>query len=215
MEILIVIFLILWVVFFCLPAFMLLWESAGFFEMGCYGWLCIIVGFPGALLALLIKTVFVLPKEQKAQRERWLLEQERLNEQRNREELERNKQAQYQRDLEEKRNRIYPNSPITMEIVGIMSQNSRLPYAVDINYEGLTFYFENSTLRYIFRAHGLSNMDENEQQVFAEVLNQRLQRRYAIRKMTKLHSFNYSNGELGAITVYLGVKMELIPTNSF
>ena len=34
---------------------------------------------------------------------------------------------------------------------------------------GLTFYFENSTKSYVYRSHGLPDMDQNEEKIFANV----------------------------------------------
>lgn len=45
-----------------IPAFMFTWEGSVFEGIGCCGWLCVILGFPGALLALVIKLVVKMVK---------------------------------------------------------------------------------------------------------------------------------------------------------
>ena len=59
---------LIYIVLFCFPAFMFVWEGSesysisGYFSpkadgIGCYGWICIIVGFPGAIIGLIASGV--------------------------------------------------------------------------------------------------------------------------------------------------------------
>ena len=61
MEFLLIIPIGLYMLVF-IPAFMFTWEGSVFEGIGCYGWFCMLVGFPGALLALLIKGIIKLFK---------------------------------------------------------------------------------------------------------------------------------------------------------
>lgn len=201
-----------------IPAFMFTWEGSVFEGIGCYGWFCMLVGFPGALLALLIKGIiklFKLPGELKAEEERQRRAQQQAVEQRRREEQEAKNKRIYQDSLIEKRDKIYPNSPVTREIVEIITQGKELPHSIELNNTGLTFYFENSTKSYVYRTHGLPDMDQNEERIFADVLNQKLSNRYSITEMTKYHSFKHSDGTLDGYTMHIGTKMLLKTTRTF
>ena len=59
MGLLIIILIGLYMLVF-IPAFMFTWEGSVFDGIGCYGWFCMAAGFPGALLALLIKGIIAL-----------------------------------------------------------------------------------------------------------------------------------------------------------
>lgn len=201
-----------------IPAFMFTWEGSVFEGIGCYGWFCMLVGFPGALLALLIKGIiklFKLPGELKAEEERQKRAQQQAVEQRRREEQEAKNKRIYQDSLIEKRDKIYPNSPVTREIVEIITQGKELPHSIELNNAGLTFYFENSTKSYVYRTHGLPDMDQNEEKIFADVLNQKLSNRYSVTEMTKYHSFKHSDGTLDGYTMHMGTKMLLKTTRTF
>ena len=217
MEFLLIIPIGLYMLVF-IPAFMFTWEGSVFEGIGCYGWFCMLVGFPGAILALLIKGViklFKLPGELKAEEERQRRAQQQAIEQRKREEQEAHNKRKYQNALIEKRDKIYPNSPVTKEIVGIITQGNELPHSIELNSMGLTFYFENSTKSYVYRSHGLPDMDQNEEKIFANVLNQKLNNRYTITEMTKYHSFKHSDGTLDGYTMHIGTKMLLKTTRTF
>ena len=134
MEFLIIIPIALYMLVF-IPAFMFTWEGSVFDGIGCYGWLCMLIGFPGALLALFIKLaikLFKLPAETRNRREQQIREQQLAQEERRLEEQARLKQQEYQISLEQKRNSIYPNSPITKEIVDMITANTLLPYSVEV-----------------------------------------------------------------------------------
>lgn len=217
MEFLLIIPIGLYMLVF-IPAFMFTWEGSVFEGIGCYGWFCMLVGFPGALLALLIKGIiklFKLPGELKAEEERQRRAQQQAVEQRRREEQEAKNKRIYQDSLIEKRDKIYPNSPVTREIVEIITQGKELPHSIELNNTGLTFYFENSTKSYVYRTHGLPDMDQNEERIFADVLNQKLSNRYSITEMTKYHSFKHSDGTLDGYTMHIGTKMLLKTTRTF
>lgn len=217
MEFLLIIPIGLYMLVF-IPAFMFTWEGSVFNGIGCYGWFCMLLGFPGALLALLIKGIiklFKLPGEIKAEEEHQRCAQQQALEQRRREEKEANDKRLYQNSLIEKRDKIYPNSPVTKEIVEIMMRGGELPYSIELNNTGLTFYFENSTKSYVYRSHGLPDMDQNEEKIFAGVLNQKLSNRYSITELTKYHSFKHSDGTLDGYTVHIGTKMVLKTTRTF
>lgn len=217
MEFLLIIPIVLYMLVF-IPAFMFTWEGSVFGGIGCYGWFCMLVGFPGALLALLIKGIiklFKIPGELKAEEERQRRAQQQVVEQRRREEQEAKNKRIYQDSLIEKRDKIYPNSPVTREIVEIITQGKELPHSIELNNAGLTFYFENSTKSYVYRTHGLPDMDQNEEKIFADVLNQKLSNRYSITEMTKYHSFKHSDGTLDGYTMHIGTKMLLKTTRTF
>lgn len=217
MEFLLIIPIGLYMLVF-IPAFMFTWEGSVFEGIGCYGWFCMLVGFPGALLALLIKGIiklFKLPGELKAEEERQKRAQQQAVEQRRREEQEAKNKRIYQDSLIEKRDKIYPNSPVTREIVEIITQGKELPHSIELNNAGLTFYFENFTKSYVYRTHGLPDMDQNEEKIFADVLNQKLSNRYSVTEMTKYHSFKHSDGTLDGYTMHVGTKMLLKTTRTF
>lgn len=196
-------------------AFMLTWE--GLKGIDCFGWLCVFVGFPGVILALLIKGIiklFKLPREIKAQEERQKRAQQQAIEQRKREEQEENIRMVYQSALVKKRNEIYPNSPVTKEIVGIIVHDNELPHSIELNSTGLTFYFENATKSYVYRTHGLPDMDENEEKIFADVLNQKLSNRYSVTEMTECYSFK-DGDDTFVYTTHTGTKMLLKTTRTF
>lgn len=203
---------------FLIPAFMFTWEGSVFDGIGCYGWICMFVGFPGALLALIIKCIIGLvkiPGEMKRAQERRIREQKKRNQQRIREEQEAIRLKEYNKSLSEKREKIYPNSPVTREIVEIITKKKELPYSIEINNAGLTFRFENMVQSYVFRAHGLPDMDQNEEMIFAEVLNKKLNNQYLVNEMEKYHSFTHSDGTLGGYKMHIGTKMELKVTRTF
>ena len=203
---------------FLIPAFMFTWEGSVFEGIGCYGWVCMFIGFPGAILALIIKGVIKLinlPEEKKAEEERRIRQRQQEEEERKYQEQAAAEQKVYQDSLVEKRNKIYPNSPITAEIVKIITQSRELPYSIELNKTGLTFYYENGTKSYVFRAHGLPNMDRNEEEIFANVLNQKLNNRYLISEITKYDSFPHGDGTFGGCTIHLGTRMELKVTRNF
>lgn len=56
MDFLIIVPLALYMLF-VIPAFMFMWEDATLKGIGCSGLLCVIVGFPGTLLALILKPI--------------------------------------------------------------------------------------------------------------------------------------------------------------
>lgn len=203
---------------FFIPAFMFTWEGSVFDGIGCSGWFCMLLGFPGALLALIIKGIiklFKLPGEMKAEKEHQRRAQQQALEQRKYEEKEANDKRIYQNSLVEKKDKIYQNSPVTREIVQIITQNSELPYSIELNNTGLTFYFEDLTKSYVYRSHGLPDMDQNEEKIFADVLNQKLDSRYSITEMTKYHLFQYSDGTHDGYTMHIGTKMILKTTRTF
>ncbi|MBQ0083485.1 MAG: hypothetical protein KBS52_01805 [Clostridiales bacterium] len=68
MEIIVGILIVLYLIFFCFPAFMITWEGSVFEGIGCYGWLTMIIGYPGWIFALILKLIFVYPKKWKAKR---------------------------------------------------------------------------------------------------------------------------------------------------
>lgn len=217
MEFLLIIPIGLYMLVF-IPAFMFTWEGSVFNGIGCYGWFCMLLGFPGALLAWLIKGIiklFKLPGEIKAEEEHQRCAQQQALEQRRREEQEAKNKRIYQDSLIEKRDKIYPNSPVTREIVEIITQGKELPHSIELNNTGLTFYFENSTKSYVYRTHGLPDMDQNEEKIFADVLNQKLSSRYSVTEMTKYHSFKHSDGTLDGYTMHIGTKMLLKTTRTF
>ena len=67
-------FLIIFYLLVLIVAFMFTWEGSVDRYLGCSGWLCVILGFPGALLALLIKY-----PEEKKRKEREAAEEEMKN----------------------------------------------------------------------------------------------------------------------------------------
>ena len=54
-----IIIVVLFVVYllFLIPACMFTWEGSTFDGIGCYGWVCMIVGFPGVIIALIAKAI--------------------------------------------------------------------------------------------------------------------------------------------------------------
>lgn len=217
MEFLIIIPIALYMLVF-IPAFMFTWEGSVFDGIGCYGWLCMLIGFPGALLALFIKLaikLFKLPAETRNRREQQIREQQLAQEERRLEEQERLKQQEYQISLEQKRNSIYPNSPITKEIVDMITANNLLPYSVEVKGTGVIACFEGFTKQYVFKSHSLPDMDRNEQQIFADVLVDKLNRQYTVRELTKYHSFMHSDGTPGGWTEHISFLLERKITRSF
>ena len=69
-------FLIIFYLLVLIVAFMFTWEGSVDRYLGCSGWLCVILGFPGALLALLIKY-----PEEKKRKEREAAEEEKKHKQ--------------------------------------------------------------------------------------------------------------------------------------
>ena len=211
---------------FVIPAFMFTWEGLSdlhydpgyFFHIGCFGWVCMIIGFPGAMIALFIKGIiklFKLPGEMKEKQEREERERQNAIEQGKRAEQAKREEIAYQKSLAEKRDRIYPNSPVTKEIVEIITKGNELPYRIELDYNGLNFLFENKKQAYVFRSHGLPGMDRNEQTIFANVLNQKLNGRYSISENTKYNSFTHSDGTVDGYTTHVGTIMELKVTRTF
>lgn len=211
--------------FFLIPAFMFTWEGLSDFEepsyflsIGCSGLLCMLIGFPGVIIALLIKGIIKLinlPKEREEHKKRLEYIQRQQEEQRRNKEQEALRKKEYQESLDKKRKYIYPNSPVTREIVTIVTRNHSFPYSIEITAKRLVFYFENNTQSYVFQAHKLPNMDENEERIFAEVLNQKLDNQYHISNMTDCRNIKYGDGTDGVYSVHIGTKMSLKVTRSF
>lgn len=197
-----------------IPAFMFTWEGSVFNGIGAYGWFCMFVGFPGAVVALLLKGIvklIKLPWELKAKKERQRRSLQLELEQRRREE----EKARKEKALIEKATKKYSNSPLTKEIVEIIPQGNELPYSIELKSTGMTFYFENSTRSYVFRSHELPDMDEIEEKVFAGVLNQKFGNRYSITEETKLESFQHSDGTIVGFTKHICTKMLRKSTRTF
>lgn len=217
MEFLLIIPIGLYMLFF-IPAFMFTWEGSVFEGIGCYGWVCMIIGFPGAVLALLIKGVFALfklPGQIKAEKEQQIrIQQAVLEEQKLRQQQINNEKA-YKEHLNKVKNVTYPNSKYTKEIVDIITAKGECPYSIEVKSNGLTIRFENFTQNYIFRAHQLPDMDENEEKIFAEVLNDKLNNKYCLSEMVEVHNFKHSDGTYGDYTTHSGTRMSLKVTKSF
>lgn len=217
MEFLIIIPIILYM-FVLVPAFMFTWEGSVFEGIGCYGWFCMFVGFPGALLALLIKGIiklFKLPGEIREKEESERRKNQEFLERCKQEKEEEERQLKYERSLIDKKENVFPNSPATKDIINIITGSGVLPYLVELKNNGATIYFENSTKTYIYASHGFPNMDQNEEEIFANVLNNKLDNRYSISEEKEYHSFKYSDGTPGVNSTHISYKMNLIATREF
>ena len=218
MENIVAIIFIIINLFFIVQAFRSVWNSFNGEKIGLFGWICIFIGMTGALLAVLIKGVmklFKIPKDIISKRAYRIYAQEQEQEKQQREKQEEERQREYQKSLLEKRESIYPNSPYTKEIIEIITRNNELPYAIEINNQGLTFYFENDKKSYVFAAHELPDMDQSEEKIFADVLNQKLNNKYTIEEVTKYHSFTHSDGTLDGFSIHVATKMKRKVTKTF
>lgn len=124
----------------------------------------------------------------------------------------------YQAELDKKREIIYPNSPVTREIVNLITRGNEYPYSIEINHSGLTFHFENRTSSYVLRSHGLPDFDLDEERIFAEVLNAKLSYKYTIRdnKKDSFHQYGDAfDGFVDVISTHISTIMELKISRSF
>lgn len=198
---------------FLIPAFMFTWEG-DLNGIGCSGWICMIIGFPGVVIALIIRGIKGgIDYRNKKAYDKKFSEESRVREDQDKQHLEKNETAQ-QEQLKKLRD-IYQNSPITEEIKERILRNGMLPYLIEITNKGLMMKYENDSDNYIFRSNGLADLNRDEYVVLAEVLNDKLSNKYTCNENTKVHYFTYADGERGSWTEYTGVIMELKITRKF
>lgn len=204
---------------FLIASFMFTWQEDNGW-IGCSGLICTIIGFPGAILALLIKILIELFKSQ-MERKRYkkvddqtIFKWQQIEEQ-NRKNKE-DKERAHQKVLRETREKMH-NSPITKEIVEFILRDEEFPFSIEVKNDRLTLNYENSTKSYIFRTHGLPNMDQDEADIFAEVLNQKLNNKYIVHKsFDKPIEKYFEDGVFRTIGYeHIGTTLELKITRTF
>lgn len=211
----------IYAILLCLPAAILTWFSFEEGVMGCGAIAVQVLGLPGTILIALVRLImylFKLPKEIKRRKEQEEREKQVAEERIRHQKQEENRQKAYQAELDKKRKIIYPNSPVTREIVNLITNGNEYPYSIEINHSGLTFHFENRTSSYILRSHGLPNFDLNEERIFAEVLNAKLSYKYTIRDNSKDSFHQYGDafdGFVDVISTHISTIMELKISRSF
>lgn len=174
------------------------------------------LGLPGAILAIAcyaLRSIFISVKNS---REREQYEQEHNFEQNQvRKKQEREHQIAYQNSLVEKRKMIFSNSPVTQDVIEIITESSQFPYRIEIRKDVITFLYEEGTKLYIFRAHGYPNMNDYEEEIFAEVLNSKLGNQYVVGEETKIHPITHHDGTDDYCIQRICMKMELKVTKTF
>lgn len=195
---------------FLIPAFMFTWEEE-YSGIGCYGCFCLIIGFPGAILALIIKAI---KKKANIAREKNYAEERRKKHEKERYEREL-KEREYKAKISKLRE-LFHNSEITKEIKQRILKNEKYPYLIDVSVERVIMKYENFTDNYVLNANGFPNLNHIDECIaLAEVLNENLYDRYTYRKNEKVHEITYSDGEHGCWVENISVVMNLKPTRSF
>lgn len=215
-----IIFVVLFVLYllFLIPAFMFTWEGSVFDGIGCYGWVCMIVGFPGALIALIAKTI----------KESYKKKQQKIrNIEYEKEKAIRDEQTRIQKDREEKEHRTkinelerkFSNGDLVKEVFQRISRHiNEKPYKIEIKTDCITIYYENSTDNFVYASHGFPNFafnDDGSLFAFANVLNFKLGNKYANNYNSKYHPFNHSDGTPGGWSEYIGRTLTLQSNRSF
>lgn len=137
--------------------------------------------------------------------------QQRIIAERKRKEQEEAKQKAYRDSLVKK----YSNSSVTKEILEMVKSDDSLPFTIEIQSDRITFSYENRTNAYVFKARGLPNLIQEDEKVFADVLNQKLDNKYSVRENTKLYTGEYSDGEKYYNSIYISTILELKTTRTF
>ena len=132
-----------------IPAFMFTWEGSTFDGIGCYGWVCMIVGFPGVIIALIAKAI--------------------KNSYEKKQDIIRNRE--YEKENEEKKRRIkiknlenkFNNGDLVREVFQRICLNkNEKPYKIEIKTDCIIIYYENSTDNFVYASHGFPNFEIND-----------------------------------------------------
>lgn len=168
-------------------------------------------GFIGAIIGLIVNLCqrAKLKEEQKLEDEknqRMYEENRRIEEKRLADEklAKKNEQAR----LTEK----YYYSSETQRIIEIIKQGNKLPYKILFKSDRITISYENGMNEFVFRAHQLPDMDKDNSEVFAKVINQKLGNIYDFSEESRYHVIDNS---IGGWTEHIGFKLELKIIKSF
>lgn len=106
----------------------------------------------------------------------------------------------------------YSYSPETQRIIEIIKQGNKLPYKILFKSDRITIFYENGMDEFVFRAHQLSDMNEENSEIFAKVINQKLGSVYDFSEESRFH---VTDNSFGGWTEHIGFKLELKITRSF
>lgn len=152
-----------------IPAFMFTWEGSTFDGIGCYGWVCMIVGFPGVIIALIAKAIKnSYEKKQDIIRNREYEKEKAIRDEESRIQMEKEK---IQKEKEEKKRRIkiknlenkFNNGDLVREVFQRICLNkNEKPYKIEIKTDCIIIYYENSTDNFVYASHGFPNFEIND-----------------------------------------------------
>ena len=184
----VIIILLLYVFFLCVPAFFLVYEHSQSIDAfdGCWMTIIGILGFPGAIVAYLMKA----DKDAKDQAMR-------------NENIRRNEIAakQYNQELTNQRKiriEYYMKSPLLPEIINFVTQYST-PYSIHICSDRINVERLNGYDTYYFSKHGINNIpgDHVEPYSLAQAINIRLGNQFTLREQR--HENNWGPDEFSVI----------------
>lgn len=154
-------FYLVYVFFFCVPAYLFTMNHESGFFAGCFASMMTILGFPGAIAALVV--MGIRERNQKIRTIRGAKErqQEQAAEQREKEQIEAARRARY----ESKRATIYAkyyNSALTEEIIRIISEPcpQQRPSEIRISHRGVSSYYNGAqVVNYDFITHCIPTLE--------------------------------------------------------
>lgn len=147
-----------------IAAFMLTWDDSNSIGIGCSGWFCVIIGFPGAILALICKGI--AKSAEKSKSKKWAV-QAQINQEKNEEEEQARKQEQEILENEQRKkwySRLKSSkiaNDVINEIFAFYNKYNVYPNIIRVyTYKIVCYYNGSVVIDYIYEHHNIKNLPE-------------------------------------------------------